>query len=270
MKMITLFLITSLAVSLCLADTAEVPMSFSGNDSYPNSRLWLPCSAGICMIDLAGAGTAINVSSYSSKLQVIKPQKISTLQGPKDCDLVSVPTFNLAGKDFSSIQFTRCDWFPADNSPMLGGNFFRTTPFYLHFSTSTFSWLSDGYAKIGSSAVTMAAQGPWWFSFTSKIGSVPVKSILDSGAPLTLVDTAFYKAHPELFTPSTTVPDEADLKAPLSINGQIFTNTRVEIADLKTQFTVNAPDIFIGMNHLHQADWIVDIPHLQLYLDLLP
>jgi hypothetical protein len=101
---------------------------------------------------------------------------------------------------------------------------------------------------------------------------VTASACLDTGSPPTLVNQAFWHAHPELFTqigmsPGTDASgDRVDTPVLLmdgpSIGGRAFGAHKVVAVDLSgiNKTTQYPNDLILGYSTLRQADWLFDFP----------
>lgn len=243
---------------------AQVPLTFTAFEENPYNRIWIPCSFGLCMIDLGGKGSVLAVSPMSETLLPIKTVEMGTVSGSKSCDLVAIPVVILAGRYFTQKNFYRCDWFRADNSPMLGLDYFIDQKFSLDFPNRTFTWL---YQPLKEPKLKLHMVGHWPGLPVSFGANVTGSAVLDTGAPFTLVDQGFVQSHPQLFKVDKNSPEKAELLQPLVIGGFRFFDKRMLVLDLKGHFGSEGPDFFIGLNHLKEAHWELDYSDLELHID---
>jgi len=253
--------LTAAAFFVNSASASEVKMTFTAHEDRPINRLWLPCSFGLCMIDLAGDGSITNMNDFSKTLPVVSSTNITTVSGTQTCDIVQAPQVELADKVFANKEFHRCDWFPANNSPMLGLDYFRGQKFSFNFTKGTFSWLER---DLQEPKVKLSTFGFWNYAWV-KIGGLHRRIVIDTGAPLTLVDKAFVQDNPEFFEVSKDSPDRAILQTLISIEGVQFSDLNVMVIDLKAAFGPYAPDFFLGMNHIQEMDWELDYQNLEMH-----
>ena len=94
------------------------------------------------------------------------------------------------------------------------------------------------------------------------------RALFDTGAGITVVDTSFVRAHPDLFTHAgeatgtdsagEQVPTDLYEMAAVTIGDHVFTPTRVAVIDLPQ---VNGRmDAVLGYPTIRQAVWVFDFP----------
>ncbi len=215
------------------------------------------------MIDLGGQGTILALTNTTKNFKLLQKVSIPTAHGTEYCDEVSSNIMiSLAGMNFGQREFYRCADFDASISPMFGADYFRGHLFAMYFSRQTFSWLNR---PISVPRLALRYNG-LWFLVPSQIGNVVTSAVIDTGAPTTLVDQTFFNSHRDLFGVLDAQTQTARLNQPLVIGNVSFSGTSVLIMDLKTSFGTAAPDIFVGMNHIVEADWELDYSGSQLYV----
>jgi len=104
---------------------------------------------------------------------------------------------------------------------------------------------------------------------SAAIGECSELVAIDTGSPVTLVDTAFAAHHPELFQPSTiAVSNElrnAGISAyqilkPIVVGGLALQADFVEVTDLSAFDTGTTKlNAILGANHLVKANWFFDL-----------
>jgi hypothetical protein len=130
----------------------------------------------------------------------------------------------------------------------------------------------DGPAPPNAAPIFLGDAGHAYLDVTWPPAGVTASAVFDTGASVTVVDTAFLDTHPSLFTPAGSSPginsSGTRIETPMvtmigpHILGRPFAASLAAVVDLTA---ANRPiqrtmDLILGWPILHQANWIIDHP----------
>lgn len=221
------------------------------------------------VLDSAAPKTELVTDDYLATLPASDQHSSGGVSGQKErSDVVTIPGLTAGDLITGPVPVVRADPFPG-RQHLLGLDLLGQ--YCCEFSfTSTELRLSGSPDIRAGLDVQRNVRGHIYLELVW--GAASATSVWDCGSSITLVDTSFAAAHPDLFTPSgeglgtdstgaTVATPLVTMDGPL-IAGTQFAPSTAAIFDLSAMNQgVDLPmSVIAGVPLLRQADWLFDLP----------
>jgi hypothetical protein len=228
-----------------------------------------------CELDTGAARTTLVADEYLASLPVTSREGSSGAFAAKDDDLVTIPGLTAGPLSAGPLDVARIEAGP-HRSSVLGMDVLGRHCLRFRFDAGVLELIESPSAD-ADLPLTVGDRGHPYVEFSwDGVGAgreVLASACWDSGSGITLVDAAFQRAHPDLFTPAGTTPGTDStgtrieetpvcLMAGPVIGGVPFGSSLVAVIDMEpmNRGLANPMEVIAGYPTYRQADWLFDVP----------
>jgi hypothetical protein len=227
-----------------------------------------------CELDTGAPRTTLVADEYLASLPVTGRERSGGAFAARDEDLVTIPGLTAGPLTAGPLSAGPLDVARIEPGPhrssVLGMDVLGRHCLLFRFAAGVLE-LAESPSPAADLPLTVGDRGHLYVELSWD--GVTASACWDSGAGITLVDAAFRRAHPDLFTPAGTTPGTDStgtrseetpvyLMAGPVIGGVPFGSSLVAVIDMgpMNRGLTDPMDVIAGYPTYRQADWLFDVP----------
>ncbi len=218
-----------------------------------------------------GAGTSsIRNSEFTLNYPVVKSKQSSGVFSSNNEQVIRIPSVRLGPIRKENVEFTRVDH---DNGKpnLIGMNVLKDYALHFDFHYHAVDVNPDD-ARYVRDCNELFVDDKYHPYVNVKFGDISASAVWDTGASITIVDSAFIQQNPSYFeeigSSNGTDANGSSMQTPLFnvkglvVDGFLFPNHHVASVDLShVNATIEAKmDMILGYSSFRYADWWFDFP----------
>lgn len=225
-------------------------------------------------LDTGAGRTSIKSDGFTSGFKVVGTKTGAGAFAKTTDDLIIVPQIQIGSLLQSQTTVVRTPKSASNRANLLGMDFLKAFPLHFLYDSRRVE-VVDVTALATKVSLLDLFMGENNHPYVDLIweGGIKAKGVWDTGAGMTLFDSAFMKKHPKLFTKvGTSIGTDSSgtsQETPVyqvtgfTLGGKRFPATKAVVIDLSVpNSTIKTPmDFILGYNVQKKANWIFDFPN---------
>jgi hypothetical protein len=245
-------------------DEAEAAQIFVDGTIGPNQYRFL--------LDTAAARSGVMYDDYTSQLKSTEMSGSSGLFATSSEDLVTVPNIRVGPISRHDFTLVRAPNHFSGANNLIGMDLLKDWCCHFHFDENHVSFTSNEEPTVDVPYQELVLDSTFHPYIDVHFNSSTAKAVWDTGASLTIADTALINSDPAFFREAgeATGTDStgAEMRTPMfivsnmSIDNHVFPPHRVAGVDLSHVNSTLAVrmDMLLGYSTLSKANWLFDFP----------
>lgn len=227
------------------------------------------------LFDTGAAKSSVVFDAYTSTLPTTDKHQSSGVFAKSNSDLITLPHLEVGPISKTDVIVTRTEEGNPEVRSLIGMDLLKEFRCHFLFDENRVV-VGEYFALISGHPVQALTFDKAFHPYIDvQFGALTAHAVWDTGASITIVNTAFINNHPDLFqeagsstgTDSTGEQVETPMfmMAETTIGGSVFPPSRVASVDLSfVNATIEIPmDMILGYSVMRKANWLFDFPSKQ-------